>query len=101
MTLQFQRNPYKPEMRTVWTAWNRIVVLDDIVLRLGDDGTVSSLVRDLTLADKALKNGNLNQVCKIEQLEMMRIEILDTRRDDFHASDGQRSLLFADKQVGA
>ena len=38
VTLQFQRNPYRPEMRTVWAAWNRIVVLDSVVLRLVDSG---------------------------------------------------------------
>jgi len=99
VTLQFQRNPYRPEMRTVWTAWNRIVVLDDVTLRLGDDGAVSSLVRHLNIADKAVRKTDANRECLVPELEMMRLDWVLTQDSQFQASDGRRTMIFADKQV--
>ena len=104
VTLQFQRNPYRPEMRTVWAAWNRIVVLDDVSLRLGDDSAVSSLGRrmDITVRDKGAgdySDGVNAGSCLVEQLEMMRVDVVEAQDAHFDASDGRATLLFADKQV--
>ncbi|XP_044012987.1 teneurin-a isoform X1 [Aphidius gifuensis] len=37
VTLQFQRNPFKPLTRTVFVPWNQIVVLPPVVMTLPDD----------------------------------------------------------------
>ena len=93
VTLQFQRNPYRPEMRTVWAAWNRIVVLDSVVLRLSDSSEPPVGDKLGKLADKPL--------CKADELEMMRPSVVQAQDADFHqqSADASKSLLLADKQV--
>ena len=102
VTLQFQRNPYKPEMRTILATWNRIVVLDKVMLRLGDDGTsMSSLVRDWT--ENGIRSANSrsnNQSCNIEQLELIRPQLIQRdASDQCDSTNSQNSFLLADKQV--
>ena len=95
--MQFQRNPYKPEMRTVMAAWNRMVVIDKVILRLNDDGSMSSLVRELIWTENSFDKENSIQACNIEQLDMIRPQLLD--KEDSPSGDGLSSLLVADKQV--
>ena len=108
VTLQFQRNPYKPEIRTIMVAWNRIVVLERVVLRLGDDGaSMSSMVRDWTasgaLRSSMLRSGSpsANQSCGVQQLEGLRPQVVQSdtrlRRDSTHSG---KSFLLTDTQVG-
>lgn len=94
VTLQFQRNPYRPEMRTVWAAWNRIVVLDSVVLRLSDSS-------EPPVSDKAAKLSADKPQCKIDELEMMRPGVIPAQDAEFHhqSGDGQKSYWFVDKQV--
>lgn len=98
VTLQFQRNPYRPEMRTVWASWNRIVVLDNVMLRMGDSADpVTSDGRAKQSAEAANKLAS----CRTEELEMMRPSVLEAQDEEFHRrgpGDG-RSLLLADQQV--
>ncbi len=91
VTLQFQRNPYRPEMRTVWAAWNRIVVLDKITLRLGDN---AELANERATAE-------VKPICRIEELEMIRPTVLEAQDEEFHhrLGEGRGSLLLADQQV--
>ena len=95
MTLQFQRNPYRPEMRTVWAAWNRIVVLDSVVLRLGDSGD------SLASGPGDRKQSNEKPQCRIDEMEMIQPSVVESQDAEFqHQSGGGRQgLLLADKQV--
>lgn len=98
MTLQFQRNPYRPEMRTVWAAWNRIVVLDKVVLRLGDS---SDNLASGSGGDRNSKQSSDKPQCQIDELEMIQPSVLNAQDAEFHhqSGDGQLGLLLADKQV--
>ncbi|XP_057365537.1 teneurin-a-like [Daphnia carinata] len=98
VTLQFQRNPYRPEMRTVWAAWNRIVVLDKVVLRLGDSSD------SLTSSNSGERNSKLTSEkphCRIDEMEMIQPSVLEAQDAEFQhqSGDGQLGLLLADKQV--
>ncbi|XP_034947958.1 teneurin-a isoform X2 [Chelonus insularis] len=42
VTLQFQRNPFKPLTRTVFVPWNQIVVLPPVVMTLAEEGSDQS-----------------------------------------------------------
>lgn len=92
VTLQFQRNPYRPETRTVWAAWNRIVVLEKVTLRLGDSAELAAGER-LT--------PDVKPSCRIEELEMIRPAVLEAQDEEFHhrSGDGRNSLLLADRQA--
>lgn len=97
VTLQFQRNPYRPEMRTVWAAWNRIVVLDSVILRLGDSS--DSLASGST--ERNSKQSTEKPQCRIDQLEMIKPAVLDAQDAEFQhqSGGGRRGLFLADKQV--
>lgn len=38
VTLQFQRNPFRPMTTTVFVPWNQIVVVPAVVMQLSEDG---------------------------------------------------------------
>ena len=100
VTLQFQRNPYRPEMRTVWAAWNRIVVLDNVMLRMGDSADPAAAAGEAARAAKMDAASKL-AACRIDELEMMRPAVLAAQDEEFHhrkSGDG-RSLLLADQQI--
>lgn len=106
--MQFQRNPYRPEMRTVWAAWNRIVVLESIVLRLGDSSSSSSSTSTSSegLLSASGPAGDRKQSadkahCRINELEMLQAAVVEAQDAQYqHQSDnGRRGLLLADKQA--
>lgn len=100
VTLQFQRNPYRPEMRTVWAAWNRIVVLDSVVLRLGDSSSDTSPSSG-SASDRNSKPSTEKPQCRIDQLEMIKPSVLDAQDAEFQhqSAGGRRGLFLTDKQV--
>ncbi|XP_063988492.1 teneurin-a isoform X1 [Diachasmimorpha longicaudata] len=103
VTLQFQRNPFKPLTRTVFVPWNQIVVLPPVVMTLPDEGESykSSQPPTPAVGFPGISMGLLGDhgPCMEHDHETVRPIIVGTWMPDKVGGLPGKSLVFAESQI--
>ncbi|CAH0560894.1 unnamed protein product [Brassicogethes aeneus] len=110
VTLQFQRSPFKPLIKTVFVPWNQIVVLPPVEMQLADElsnknGHSSFLSRNPAInfpgVSRSLftSNGVLPNTCEEHDPEFLNPLITGTWMPEAVGGMQGRSVVFAETQI--
>ncbi|XP_072158624.1 teneurin-m isoform X3 [Bemisia tabaci] len=83
VTLQFGRSPFKSQSRIINVPWNEVVIIDTIVLQMGDEKAVSTI----------------SSSCKVHDYDLMKPVVLATWKHGFQGACPDRSSILAESQV--
>ncbi|KAK5644102.1 hypothetical protein RI129_007947 [Pyrocoelia pectoralis] len=83
VTLQFGRQPFRPEKHIVFVPWNEVVIIDDVIMNIGED---KGLI-------------NIPQPCSAHNYETMKPVVLATWKHGFQGACPDKSAILAESQV--
>ncbi|XP_045480143.1 teneurin-m isoform X2 [Harmonia axyridis] len=83
VTLHFGRNPFRPHKHIVFVPWNEVVIIDDIIMTMGDEKQV----------------GSIPQPCIIHNYDVMKPVVLATWKHEFQGACPDKSSILAESQV--
>ncbi|KAF5270057.1 hypothetical protein FQA39_LY08469 [Lamprigera yunnana] len=83
VTLQFGRSPFRPEKHIVFVPWNEVVIIDNVVMNIGED---KGLI-------------NIPQPCAAHNYESTKPVILATWKHGFQGACPDKSAILAESQV--
>ncbi|XP_031338872.1 teneurin-m isoform X6 [Photinus pyralis] len=83
VTLQFGRQPFRPEKHIVFVPWNEVVIIDDVIMNIGEDKGIV----------------NIPQPCSAHNYETMKPVVLATWKHGFQGACPDKSAILAESQV--
>ncbi|XP_050300174.1 teneurin-m isoform X3 [Anthonomus grandis grandis] len=83
VTLQFGRSPFRPQSYIVYVPWNEVVIIDNVIMTLGEEKGVSSV----------------SQPCAVHDYDTMKPVVLATWKHGFQGSCSDKSAILAESQV--
>ncbi|KAJ8984541.1 hypothetical protein NQ317_006827 [Molorchus minor] len=83
VTLQFGRAPFGLQTRIVYVPWNEVVIIDNVVMTIGDEKSVS----------------NILQPCSSHNYDSMKSVVLATWKHGFQGACPDKSAILAESQV--
>lgn len=111
ITLQFQRSPFRPLMRTVFVPWNQIIVLPPMQMNLAEESDSKMPKIGANIAYSFLNSlqynfydGNVNDssiICSDHDHELLRPILTSTWMPNAIGSMSGRSAIFAENQVSS
>ncbi|CAM1325684.1 TENM2 (predicted) [Pycnogonum litorale] len=88
ITLQFQRNPFRPTMKTVLVPWNKIVIMEKAVLYTLNEETDET-------EDSTAKSPS----CSVHNYDKMSPIIYQTWKTGFEGGCSTKSVIYSEHQV--
>uniref|UniRef100_A0AAR5Q7H5 EGF-like domain-containing protein n=1 Tax=Dendroctonus ponderosae TaxID=77166 RepID=A0AAR5Q7H5_DENPD len=83
VTLQFGRSPFRPQSDIVFIPWNEVVIIDNVVMSLGEEKAVSVIP----------------QPCVPHDYDIMKPVVLATWKHGFQGACPEKSAILAESQV--
>ncbi|CAH1124665.1 unnamed protein product [Ceutorhynchus assimilis] len=83
VTLQFGRSPFRPQNHIVFVPWNEVVIVDNVIMTLGEEKAVSLIA----------------QPCTTHDYDTMKPVVLATWKHGFQGACPDKSAILAESQV--
>ncbi|XP_066154380.1 teneurin-m isoform X3 [Euwallacea fornicatus] len=83
VTLQFGRSPFRPQSHIVFVPWNEVVIIDNVIMTLGEEKAIASVP----------------QPCTTHDYDTMKPVVLATWKHGFQGACPDKSAILAESQV--
>jgi len=83
VTLQFGRSPFRPQSHIVFVPWNEVVIIDNVIMPLGEEKAISIMP----------------QPCTTHDYDTMKPVVLATWKHGFQGACPDKSAILAESQV--
>ncbi|XP_030767229.1 teneurin-m isoform X3 [Sitophilus oryzae] len=83
VTLQFGRSPFRPQSYIVFVPWNEVVIIDNVIMTLGEEKSIISIP----------------QPCGTHDYDTMKPVVLATWKHGFQGACPDKSAILTESQV--